>query len=191
MKDQDNETKPRGLGTWFTRPMNWSINGTVILCMVGLAFITITMTADVVLRYVFNAPTNWVGEIAAFLQVMIVMLCLAYAQQHKAHIRVNLLLPKWPKKVQHWVMLIIYTISLAFTIVLVYLTGKEFMLSVKFKSVSGSVNAFPLSPWQAFIPIGLALFALVLVWDIGNQIVKIKRGEYKVEETAETPSEPF
>ncbi len=191
MKEQHNATQTRGLGIWFTRPLNWGINGTVFLSMVALSFMTITVTADVVLRYVFNVPTNWIGEIATFLQAMIVMLCLAYAQKAKAHIRVNLLLPRWPEKIQQWVLLIIYVVSFAFAVILTYLTGKEFMLSVKFKSVSESVNAFPLAPWQALLPIGLALFALVLIWDIVNQIVKIKRGEPRAQEEVETTSEPF
>ena len=175
----------QSLFTGLAKALNFGIKVAMAIGVAALAFITASMTADVILRYVFNSPTTWISEISSFLMVVMVMMGLGYVQKKKAHIRVNLFLPKLSKKIQRWTTLIIYVFSLVFTIILAYITWREVVLSVKLRSDSTSVNAFPIAPWQVFIPLGLVILALTLIWDIGTEVARIRRGEWESKEIEE------
>lgn len=72
-----------GISEWAGRISAWS------LFAVGF-FITF----EVVMRYVFNAPTVWVDEISRVLQVWVVYLAAAYVLKHREMVTIELILKK-------------------------------------------------------------------------------------------------
>ena len=64
-------------------------------CGVIAAFLVIVLVVlmlyDVVLRYMFNAPTSWGNDLNAFLMGGSFVLSIAYAMSTDAHVRVDLL----------------------------------------------------------------------------------------------------
>lgn len=191
MEKESTTKKLKGVVARYAATANLATTGACAVAMLALAIMTVIVTGDVILRYVFNAPTKWVGEISSFLMVVIVLMGLAYTQKERGHIKVDIILSRLPKAVRRWAELMILVISFVFTIILLYLTAGDFWLSVKWGTTSESVMAFPLAPWQAFIPIGLAILALVLIWGIYTEVVKIRRREYESEEAPELFQEGF
>ena len=58
-------------------------------CIFAVAFF---ITYEVVMRYVFNAPTVWVDEISRIIQIWIVYLAAAYVLKHRDMVTIEVLL---------------------------------------------------------------------------------------------------
>src|SRR3974390_3314145 len=67
----------------------------------GLVFVMIfPTTLDVVLRYIFNAPLPEMFQLTEFMMVAVVYLAIAYVQQLKDHIKIELATQWLPQKAQ-------------------------------------------------------------------------------------------
>lgn len=189
MGKQRKTSKLKGAGAWYTITANWSTAVACAIAMLALSLMAVIVTGDVILRYVFNAPSKWVVEISGYLLVVIVMMGLAYTQKERGHISVDIITSRLPKAVRPWVDLVTLVMGFALTIILIYLTAGDFWTSITLKTVSDSVMAFPLAPWQAFIPVGLAILALLLIREIYTRVVKILRREYETEKVSTPPQD--
>ncbi|MEE9399033.1 MAG: TRAP transporter small permease [Dehalococcoidales bacterium] len=136
------------------------IAGVLILLM------AVAIGVDVFLRYVFNAPTIWINESARYTLLIITFLGLAYTRKENAHIRVDFIIKRLPRYVQNWMRVIDSVCFLVFTVVLFSLTWHVFMGSVERGTLSPSFWQVPIAPWQAFIPLGLAVLGLLLIRNI-------------------------
>ena len=58
-------------------------------CLFAIGFF---ITFEVLMRYVFNAPTVWVDEISRVLQVWVVYLSVAYVLKHREMVTIELIL---------------------------------------------------------------------------------------------------
>ena len=77
--------------SFIERHLEESIAGICVLVMTVLVFL------QVVLRYVFNAPTSWSDEIAVYAMVWSVYLSCSWAVRERAHIRVMNFINLWPR----------------------------------------------------------------------------------------------
>ena len=73
-----------------------------VLALVTPLVILITVL-EVVLRYAFNAPTNWAHEASTLLFGMQYILSGAYAHYHKQHVNVDVISYLWSPRVRAWV----------------------------------------------------------------------------------------
>ncbi|MEM9603443.1 MAG: TRAP transporter small permease [Pseudomonadota bacterium] len=62
------------------------------LCAWCLFLIGFFITFEVVMRYVFNAPTVWVDEVSRVLQVWVVYLAAAYVLKHREMVTIDVIL---------------------------------------------------------------------------------------------------
>jgi TRAP-type mannitol/chloroaromatic compound transport system permease small subunit len=76
---------------WF---IEWEgrISSMLILLLVGI------VVYEVIMRYVFNAPTIWAFEATAFVYGLHYMLGLAYTEKHDGHVKVDILTNRLPKR---------------------------------------------------------------------------------------------
>ncbi len=155
------------------------IAGILVLLM------AVAIGIDVFLRYVLNAPTIWINESARYELLMITFLGLAYTLREKGHIRVDVLIKKLPGQVQDWMNVIDSIVFLIFTGILSYLTWGVFLGSVERGSTSTSLWNPLIAPWQVFIPLGLAIIALLLICNLYTQIkIACKKAKEAPEERA-------
>ena len=70
------------------------------LAMILPAVIVAIMFYEVILRYVFAAPTLWVNEMSLWLGGMIYLLAGLYAMQQRSHIRIFILYDVVPRNVR-------------------------------------------------------------------------------------------
>ncbi len=133
----------------------------------GLAVLAMTLiiTMDVVLRYAFE-PTKWVQEFSTYLMIVLVFLGLAYTLKENAHIRVDFLIVRLPKRVRNWLRVINSTLLLAFTMILFYLNWRFFATTFALKATSRTSIDVILWPAQLVMPLGLAIMSLLLICNI-------------------------
>jgi TRAP-type C4-dicarboxylate transport system permease small subunit len=68
------------------------IGSVAVLSLMSIA------TVNVVLRFFFNAPYRGAYEIVGFLGAIVIAFALGYTQKRKAHIVVDILTEKFPKR---------------------------------------------------------------------------------------------
>ena len=81
-----------------------AIAAALVLLLIAL------MLYDVMMRYVFNAPTLWGFEVNTFLMGAAFILSVGYALSHDAHVRVDLLYTPETRGRMKWVDLIGFTV---------------------------------------------------------------------------------
>jgi TRAP-type C4-dicarboxylate transport system permease small subunit len=71
------------------------------LSMIATAFIVITMSFEVVARYVFNGGTLWANELSLWIAAFVFLFSGLYAMQQRSHIRIYVIydmFPRWMQK---------------------------------------------------------------------------------------------
>lgn len=79
--------KSIGLGPILDRIINFSS----VVAGIILIFVTLSVTAEVVLRYFFGRPTVWVVEIAGYSLLYITFLVVSWIQKRQKHVRMDLI----------------------------------------------------------------------------------------------------
>lgn len=73
------------------RGINWISKATGIFTAWWTLLAVFIITLEVVLRYVFDRPTNWAHESMTLIFAMQYILCGAYAHHTRSHVRVDVL----------------------------------------------------------------------------------------------------
>jgi len=152
-------------GRLFDRAVNGVVLSASVIAGLAVLAMTLIVTMDVVLRYAFT-PTKWVHEFSTYLMVVLVFMGLAYALKEDAHITVDALTARLPRRVQDWMKVINSTLFLVFTILLCYFNWHLFKQSFTSKSTSYTSVDVILWPTQLFMPLGLAIMGLLLICNI-------------------------
>jgi len=150
-------------------PVSQKINYFVAL-LVGV--MSIPIVCDVLSRLFFKKSIPGIIEIMEFMLVVIIFGALAYTQIKKSHIRITLLVQRFPQQVQTVIDVIIYTILL----VLFPLMSWQMIQQVfkKVGTVSSSLH-IPISIFIAIAALGTILLSLVFLIDLlrsASQVLK-------------------
>jgi TRAP-type C4-dicarboxylate transport system permease small subunit len=164
------------LNGWGREVANW-----------GLLFMTGLVTADVILRRVFNAPIIFADEVAGYLLVLVTMMGVGYTLQEDGHIQVNMLYDQLPARKKAFMKVGLCGIGIFYTGVLLVLTTQLTWESYQAKTFAPTPSQILLFPFQIFIPIGCALFLFQMILDMIQSVVFISRPQQP--EPAETGTE--
>lgn len=88
--------------------------------MMLIVCLTSVMIYEVVLRYVFEAPTLWANELSLWLAGFVFLCAGLYAMQQRSHIRIFLLYDMMPRTFQRICDVISTTLIVAFAFFLIY-----------------------------------------------------------------------
>lgn len=88
--------------------------------MMLIVLLTMVMLYEVVLRYVFEAPTLWANELSLWLAGFVFLTAGLYAMQQRSHIRIFLLYDMTPRWVQRLFDCISTALIILFAFALVY-----------------------------------------------------------------------
>lgn len=160
--------------------------GSALIAGFAILAMTLLITTDVVLRYVFNAPTKWIDEISTYLMVVAVFLGLAYTLREKGHVSVEFVTERLSTRIRDWVKVFSSIALLIFAVILIFLTWNVFFLSFVNQTISNSIIGVLIWPIQLLLPLGLAIMVLVSIYQILKEVKialrKVERSEQEGKE---------
>jgi len=138
-------------------------------CM-AVVLMAVIVIGGVLSRYVFESPLYWVEEYNGYLQALVTLLPLAWVLMHSGHIRLTLVTQFLPQRAAGYHGLVTSVISLGVIIWLTIATTQVAIGSFVDGTRAFTVQLTPLGPVQLLMPVGLGLFAIAIMVDIGRKV---------------------
>lgn len=146
-----------------------------ILMIVGGACLFVLMAlvvSDSGGRYFFNAPISGVYEFSEFyLMIGIVFLGLARTQRLKAHVRVELLIERFPKPIARVLEVLFLLTTVIVFACITYVTARNGWNNIILNRWTTGVVAIPTGPSWLIVAVGSGIFTLRLAFDALNLIL--------------------
>ncbi len=139
-----------------------TISGWIVL------IVTLLVTVDVVLRYVFRASIPASVEFTQVLLVLLVYLALGKAQEAKQHIRVEFLIEKMPSQMRRPWEFIVHLFALLFIVIVFWESIGAFAYSFSVKEYYGGIVRVPIYPGRGAILVGCGLMIIQLLKDLAD-----------------------
>ena len=149
-----------------------SIFNSIAACLLFL--LMIAGSADVLGRYLFNAPINGTMERGQLLLALIVFLSWGYTQVKKGHVSVELFISHFPPRLRLITNLFTTLVTLVLFVIIVWQSTIMAFETHKSGEVVFVIH-WPLAPFQLFVPLGGIVFSLVLVMEIIQTVRQLKR----------------
>ena len=118
---------------------------------------------EVIMRGVFNSPTEWVVEISTYCVTIAGFLGMAVTLRHKAHISVDFLTSHLPVKARCALELVTTVLSILLFYVFMTESTDLMIVSYEVNKLSPSILRFPLFIPQSALVIGSFLLELELI----------------------------
>lgn len=132
------------------------------LANVSVAVLTIAMVYEVFARYVFDAPTVWSFDIAYMANGAIFLLGVAWVLHQDAHIRIDILSNRLPRKVANAIEGIAYLFILAPFFAMLSNVAIQHTWRAWVKNEVETVSPWAPLMWPFYLLIAIGLIALTL-----------------------------
>jgi len=130
-----------------------------------LSIMTLSVTWQVILRYLFKLPNMWSEELARFLFVWLVMFGSALAIRYNRHMSIDFIKQKLPARFQ-LVLSVLLTVLCMIFVSFVGWQGLQ-LLSITSHQLSGGLRIPMAYPYMA-IPVGSVLMLIFFVEYLAN-----------------------
>ena len=158
---------------WLARLALWLL----LLGAVGMIAAMLVGVADVAGTEFLGRPVLGTLEFTESTMVLVVFGALAYAQQRRSHIRVELLYSHVGPRGKSFMEAVTHIVAFIFFVLVGWTGLLELVYSLEIKeSTMGSVR-FPLYTARILLLVGVSLLILQLVVDIVQDIGGLRRGE--------------
>jgi TRAP-type mannitol/chloroaromatic compound transport system permease small subunit len=131
---------------------------------------------EVIARYLFNSPTNWVHESMFLMYGMQYMLCGAYAYREDQHVRVDVFYVKLSARGKAIADIITSVFFFIFILTMTWTGARFAMDAINNGEVSFTEWGIQYWPVKLMLPIGAALMALQGLSKLIKDIVFVARG---------------
>ena len=122
-------------------------------------------TADVVGRYLFNAPITGVFELTEFMVLILIFSFLAYTQFSKGHVSVDLLVIHFPKKIRKAIALFNHSLCLLLMILITYMGFERALEMHEFREASPNLGV-PIYPFVFYLVLGCLVMCIEYARDV-------------------------
>jgi TRAP-type mannitol/chloroaromatic compound transport system permease small subunit len=124
----------------------------------------VVTTYEVVMRYVFNAPTQWAFEVVMVLCASAWLFSSGYITLHRRHIGITVLYAMAPPAVRWWLDLLAMGAGLAATLILAYAALDPALLALGIIERTGSAfNSPGPTILKTLLVFGAALYAVQMI----------------------------
>lgn len=120
-------------------------------------------TYEVLVRYIFNAPTTWSLEISVILTMWGTFLGVAYTLQQGGHTHVDLVINKFSSRSRRTLRILVYLFVMFFSIFLTWASLGPAIEAYLIKEVTQSYTRTPLFILMISIPIGSILLIIEII----------------------------
>lgn len=128
-----------------------------LLAIAMLSVILVTMSAQVIARYIFNSPFSWSEELARFAMIWLTFISAAWVTSEGGHIKVDLWGMRVSRQFSRWMDGFIHLLVAASCIFLM-VGGLRFVWYVH--PVASPSLGIPKSLWYGAVSVGLGLMAV-------------------------------
>lgn len=142
-----------------------------------VALAAAVICAEIVLRRVFNTTMVGVDEIGGYALAIGSAWSFAHALIHKAHVRIDTLYFRLPRRLRPYLDLCSLTVLLWLVALLTYRAAEMAYFSGQYGSRSMTPIATPLVVPQALWAVGLGFFLLVIVVLLARALAALLRGD--------------
>ncbi len=151
----------------------WLARVEELLTFLSTGFILFVMAfvcAEVVMRYLFNAPIPGHLELSELFMPVIVFLAVAYTQSHRGHVGMTLVVDNLPPRAARYADIGALAISAMTYTILTYFSAKHALRGWEFDDVTMSPPYFPTWPSSGVVPLGFFLCTLRLYLQMLSRI---------------------
>ena len=144
--------------------------------------LTLLVTYEVVMRYVFNHPSQWGYDTCWMLYGLQFMIGGAYTLLHKGHVRIDIVYNVLsPRKKMIFDVLVYLIFFLSVTIILTW-AGVKFAVDAwsAGENLSTSTWKFPSGPIKTVIPVAFFLLGLQSLAELARSLANLRKGGDKV-----------
>ena len=144
--------------------------------------LTLLVTYEVVMRYVFNHPSQWGYDTCWMLYGLQFMIGGAYTLLHKGHVRIDIVYNVLsPRKKMIFDVLVYLIFFLSVTIILTW-AGVKFAVDAwsAGENLSTSTWKFPSGPIKTVIPVAFFLLGLQSLAELVRSLANLRKGGDKV-----------
>lgn len=152
-------------------------NATRLLTVIGgaaLAAMMFLTALDVIMRYVFNQPVSAIPELVEYLMVGCVSFGLAYCEQKKQHVSVDMFMLLLPKRAQSFFNFITNLIATLF-ILLVTWQSIIYIKKMYLSNLASPVLYMPVYPFVAAVALGFGIYFLILIIHTFEAFSEVKK----------------
>lgn len=132
------------------------------VCVVMMIFMLAILFFQVIARYLFGYSLAWIDELSRYSLVWIAYLSAVYAITKNAHIKIDMVLGLWPKKIRKSVQLLSNVIFFLYAVVIAYYSTLWVIDLNKAGSISMGMGV-RMSYFSVIIPLSHILMAIRLV----------------------------
>jgi TRAP-type C4-dicarboxylate transport system permease small subunit len=147
----------------FSKAVQYITSGTSKIVSYFSIIITITISFEVLGRYLFHHPTSWVWPVNRQLFGIFILVALAYTESKDGHIRIEIFYDRFPpviQKILRWFSLLV---MLSFIGVLVWQTSDMAINAIEAKERASGAFKIPLYPFKSLIPLASLLIAVEII----------------------------
>ena len=144
------------------------VKGSGILGAFLFLLVMFITTYEVLVRYLFNAPTTWSLEISVILTIWGTFLGVAYTLQQGGHTQVDLFVNRLSERNRRILRIFVYLFVLLFSIFLTWASLLPAVEAYIIKEVTQSYTRTPLVILMISVPIGGFLLILEIVRELAE-----------------------
>jgi TRAP-type C4-dicarboxylate transport system permease small subunit len=130
------------------------------LAAAAFFIIGLIVAYEVVMRYVFLAPSRWAEEVAQILQIYAVFLGAAWLTVHRQQIRITVLADRVGPSARRWLDRLALLVAAAVSIAGAWTGAQLIAFSIETGQRTDTTLELPMALVQAPVPVGLALVAV-------------------------------
>lgn len=137
--------------------------GVGFLGQLVLLFMVLTICYDVVMRYVFVAPTTWSLEVNTFLIVFLAVLPAADALFADAQLRIGFLAERLPEPAQRALRWLTGVLGIGFCAIMVWKGGQMSLQALQYDERMSTPLGTPMAVPYLFLPLGFGVLGLAFL----------------------------
>lgn len=166
--------RPNKLASLVERGLSRLNRIAVTVAAASLVVMMMLTVADTILRYVFNQPILGAFELTEFMIILLVFFGLAYTQQTKGHVSIDLVADRLPRTAQGIMGLITSLLATGFISLMVW---RQIVYAERLSNMNQVSRelGLPISPFVVCAAVGTAVFCLALLVDVVYSARAVKK----------------
>lgn len=143
-----------------------------------ILILIVIITYEVMMRYVFNAPTFWQFEVSSMLEAIFACIGFGYLHYHRGHVRVDVAYGKFSPRTK-LIIDIIFTLIFFFPLyfMLTYIFIKDALFAYEIKETTMRTYWYPITwPYKTLVALGFSLLCLQGIGTFLRDIAALIKG---------------